>query len=81
MKSNFKIFYLLPIILFLVFASIFIRDFRIDASSDSLVAKNDIDYQYFLYYQDLFPTKNRLILAVKSNSKINNSKFIIFSGA
>ena len=60
-------------ILSLFFASFYIKDFRIDAPSDSLVSKNDKDFKYFSYYQDLFPTKNSLVLAIKSNDKIDKS--------
>ena len=58
-------------ILSLFFASFYIKDFRIDASSDSLVSQGDEDFKYFSYYQDLFPTKNSLIIAIKSNDKID----------
>ena len=57
----------------LFFASFYIKDFRIDASSDSLVSQGDEDFKYFSYYQDLFPTKNSLVLAIKSNDKIDKS--------
>ncbi|GIR14054.1 MAG: membrane protein [Candidatus Pelagibacterales bacterium] len=60
-------------ILSLFFASFYIKDFRIDASSDSLVSQNDEDFKYFSYYQDLFPTKNSLVIAIKSNDKIDRS--------
>ena len=33
----------------------YIKNFRIDASSDTLVAKNDKDFEYFNYYQSIFP--------------------------
>ena len=62
------LFFLLPS---LIFTSFYIRDFRIDASSDSLVSQNDEDFKYFSYYQDLFPTKNSLVIAIKSNDKID----------
>ena len=58
-------------ILSLCFSSFYIKDFRIDASSDSLVSQNDEDFKYFSYYQDLFPTKNSLVIAIKSNDKID----------
>ena len=58
-------------ILSLFFASFYIKDFRIDASSDSLVSQSDEDFKYFSYYQDLFPTKNSLVIAIKSNDKID----------
>ena len=59
------------LILSLFFASFYIKDFRIDASSDSLVSQGDEDFKYFSYYQDLFPTKNSLVIAIKSNDKID----------
>ena len=58
-------------ILSLIFASFYIKDFRIDASSDSLVSQGDEDFKYFSYYQDLFPTKNSLVIAIKSNDKVD----------
>ena len=61
------------LILSLFFASFYIKDFRIDASSDSLVSQGDEDFKYFSYYQDLFPTKNSLVLAIKSKDKIDRS--------
>ncbi len=71
MNKKLQIILLILLILSLVFTTFYIRDFRIDASSDSLVSQNDEDFQYFLYYQDLFPTKNSLVIAIKSNSKID----------
>ena len=61
-------------ILSLSFASLYIKDFRIDASSDSLVSQKDEDFKYFSYYQDLFPSKSSLIIAVKANDKIDRSR-------
>ena len=58
-------------ILSLFFASFYIKDFRIDASSDSLVSQGDEDFKYFSYYQDLFPTKNSLVIAIKSKDKVD----------
>ena len=71
MSKKLQIILLIFFIASLIFTSFYIRDFRIDASSDSLVSQNDEDYKYFSYYQDLFPTKNSLIIAIKSNSKID----------
>ena len=36
-----------------------------------MVSQNDEDFKYFSYYQDLFPTKNSLVIAIKSNDKID----------
>ena len=71
MSKKLQIILLIFFIASLIFTSFYIRDFRIDASSDSLVSQNDEDYKYFSYYQDLFPTKNSLVIAIKSNSKID----------
>ena len=71
MNNTYKIICLLSILIILFFSSFYFKDFRIDASSDSLVAQNDTDFQYFSYYQDLFPIRNNLVIAIKSNSKID----------
>ena len=57
------------IILFLSF--FFIKDFRIDASSDTLVAQNDEDFKYFNNYSKLFKSENFLILALENEHKID----------
>ena len=36
-----------------------------------MVSQGDEDFKYFSYYQDLFPTKNSLVIAIKSNDKID----------
>ena len=54
----------------IIISSINIKNFRIDASSDTLVAKNDKDFLYFKSYSKLFTSENFLILAVKINSKV-----------
>ena len=71
MSKKLKFILFIFFILSLFFASFYIKDFRIDASSDSLVSQNDEDFKYFSYYQDLFPTKNSLVIAIKSNDKID----------
>ncbi len=71
MSKKLQIILLFFFIASLIFTSFYVRDFRIDASSDSLVSQNDEDYKYFSYYQDLFPSKNSLVIAIKSNSKID----------
>ena len=71
MSKKLQIILLFFLIASLIFTSFYIRDFRIDASSDSLVSQNDEDFKYFSYYQDLFPTKNSLVIAIKSYSKID----------
>ena len=71
MSKKLQIILLFFLIASLIFTSFYIRDFRIDASSDSLVSQGDEDFKYFSYYQDLFPTKNSLGIAIKSNSEID----------
>ena len=71
MNKKLKFISSILLILSLFFVSFYIKDFRIDASSDSLVSQGDEDFKYFSYYQDLFPTKNSLVIAIKSNDKID----------
>ena len=71
MSKKLKFILFIFFILSLFFSSFYIKDFRIDASSDSLVSQNDEDFKYFSYYQDLFPTKNSLVIAIKSKDKID----------
>ncbi len=58
-------------ILSIFFSTIYINQFRIDASSDTLVAQNDKDFRIFNNYQKDFPTKNNLVVAIKSQEEIN----------
>ena len=71
MSKKLKFILFIFFILSLFFSSFYIKEFRIDASSDSLVSQGDEDFKYFSYYQDLFPTKNSLVIAIKSNDKID----------
>ena len=59
----------------IILSSIYIKNFRIDASSDTLVAKNDKDFIYYNSYSKLFTSENFLVLAVKNNNEIDN-KFV-----
>ena len=59
----------------IILSSIYIKNFRIDASSDTLVAKNDKDFLYYNSYSKLFTSENFLVLAVKNNNEID-SKFV-----
>ena len=69
------IFLLILSLSMIIFSSIYIKNFRIDASSDTLVAKNDQDFLYYNSYSKLFTSENFLVLAVKSNKDID-TKFI-----
>ena len=65
--------YLLVIsILVLIFFTFHSRNFRIDASSDTLVAQNDEDFKFFNSYNDIFPSRNFLVLAIKSDKEIDD---------
>ena len=50
-------------------------NFKLDASSDTLILQNDEDFKYFNHYNEIFPSKNFLVLAIKSN-KIIDKEFI-----
>ena len=71
MSKKLKFILFIFFILSLFFSSFYIKDFRIDASSDSLVSQGDEDFKYFSYYQDLFPTKSSLVIAIKGNDRID----------
>ena len=62
--------FLLISILILFFFAFHSRNFRIDASSDTLVAQNDEDFKFFNSYNDIFPSRNFLVLAIKSDKQI-----------
>ena len=71
MSNIFKIILFFLLILSLIFSASQLNKFRIDASSDTLVAQNDKDFEYFNYYQKIFPTKNNLVVAIKSLEEID----------
>ena len=54
-----------------IFSTIYINQFRIDASSDTLVAQNDKDFRIFNNFKKDFPTKNNLVVAIKSQEEID----------
>ena len=69
--SKTKINFLISLALLIMFLSFFfIQDFRIDASSDTLVAQNDADFEYFNKYSKLFKSENFLVIAVQNKNKI-----------
>ena len=49
----------------------FIQSFRIDASSDTLVAQNDEEFKYFNFYNKIFTSENFLVLAVEKNGSVD----------
>ena len=71
MSRKYQIIFSLFTVLIIIFSSFYITNFRIDASSDTLVSQNDEDFKFFKYYQKIFPTKKNLVVAVKSNKIID----------
>ena len=69
MKTTISIFALLLIIISIYYTF----NIKLDASSDTLILKNDKTFEYFEYYNNIFPSKNFLILAVKSNKNIDEN--------
>ena len=68
--SKKKIFTITALIILLFFA-FHSQNFRLDASSDTLILQNDENFKYFNYYNNIFPTKNFLVLAIKSEKIID----------
>ena len=66
-------YFLIAAILFLIFNLFYSKNFRIDASSDTLILQKDKSFQYFEYYNQIFPSKKFLVLAIKSNKKIEEN--------
>ena len=70
-KKN--IFFLFISLIILILFYYFSLNFRIDASSDTLVSQKDEDFKYFNYYNKIFPSNQFLVLAVKSKNDINEA--------
>ena len=73
MSRQYKLIFSLFAVLIIIFSSFYIGNFRIDASSDTLVSQNDKDFKFFKYYQEIFPTKNNLVVAIKSSKIIDKN--------
>ena len=58
-------------IIFISFCIYFSKNIKLDASSDSLIMQNNETFQYFKYYNKIFPSKNFLVLAIKSKKEID----------
>ena len=70
--SNLKVTFFTTIALVIFFLSIFfIQNFRIDASSDTLVSQNDKEFEYYNSYSKLFKSENFLILAIENKNEID----------
>ena len=68
-----KTYFFLFFLLIFLFSTFYLKNFRIDASSDTLVAQGDEDFKYFNYYTNIFPTKNSLVIAIESKDKIDKN--------
>ena len=66
-----KIFYTFIAFIVLLFFAFYSQNFKLDASSDTLILQNDKNFEYFIYYNNIFPTKNFLVLAIKSEKIID----------
>ena len=64
-------FYLFSAFIILLLSFFFIQNFRIDASSDTLVAQNDEEFKYFNFYNKIFTSENFLVLAVEKKGDID----------
>ena len=68
-----KIFISILALLLIIISVYFTFNIKLDASSDTLILKNDKTFEYFEYYNNIFPSKNFLILAIKSNKNIDEN--------
>ena len=71
-NSFYRIICLIIALILFSFLSYYSKYFRLDASSDTLILQNDEDFKYFNYYNNIFPSKNFLVLAIKSNNIIDD---------
>ena len=70
--SNLKLsFYAFSALIILLLSFFYIQNFRIDASSDTLVAQNDEEFKYFNFYNKIFTSENFLILAVEKKGDLD----------
>ena len=70
MKRN--LYFLISLIL-LSFFAYHTFNFKIDASSDTLVSQNDKDFIFFNEYNKIFESKNFLVLAIKVKEEIDKN--------
>ena len=62
-----------PIIFISIFFLYNLKDFKLDASSDSLILQNDETFKFFNYYNEIFPSRNFLVLAIESKKQIDKN--------
>lgn len=68
----FRKFLILLSITIISFSIYFTKNIRLDASSDTLILQNNKTFEYFEYYNQIFPLKNFLVLAIKSKKEIDS---------
>ena len=73
MNYFYKILISIFALLLIIISVYFTFNIKLDASSDTLILKNDKTFEYFEYYNNIFPSKNFLILAIKSNKTIDEN--------
>tara|TARA_Y100001970_G_scaffold48479_1_gene61432 strand:+ start:18878 stop:21253 length:2376 start_codon:yes stop_codon:yes gene_type:complete len=66
-----KIIFVILSFVILIFSIFNFQNFRIDASSDTLVAQSDTDFEYFNKYTKLFKSQKFLIIAVEIQKEID----------
>ena len=71
MKHQIKILSTLIAFLIISFFAYYTQNLKLDASSDTLILKNDKTFKYFEYYNEIFPSRKFLVLAVKSDVEID----------
>ena len=64
------------LLLILIIAFYFSKDFRLDASSETLLLENDPDLKYLNEINDRYGTKEFLVLTYSPDSKMNSQDSI-----
>ena len=70
-KFNNRIFFSILFIIIIFFFIYQSKNFKLDASSDTLILQNDESFKYYNYYNEIFPNKNFLVLAIQSTEEID----------
>jgi len=70
-----KIFFVFLATILFIISIYFSKNLSLDASSDTLILQNDETFKFYEYYNQIFPSKNFLVLAIESKTKIDN-KFV-----
>ena len=68
-----NLFFPILALIILTFFILNLQNFKLDASSDTLILQNDKDFKFFNYYNDVFKSKNFLVLAIKYQKIIDRN--------